>query len=209
MLSRRGKNPGRAMNLHPRPLVNEIASGQMMLRVFKQILSTRSIANRAMADQCWRGGNRACVRLAEFAAVLAALAIALGGCSLMGLGMPTPQQRARDLEPMLSAAGFHMIPAETPAKMNHLKSLPPLKVNYYTGSEGQTRYWFADPQFCRCLYLGDEAAYQRYENLRVQARIAENEQEAAEENYEAQQQMQMNMMSPFGFGFGPGMGFGF
>src|SRR5579875_2809162 len=56
-------------------------------------------------------------------------------------------------------------------------------------------------QLFRCLYLGDEKAYQKYENLRVQARIARTEREAAEENYEAQQQMQMNMMNPFGFGF--------
>ncbi|MBF6570895.1 MAG: hypothetical protein IVW54_18685 [Candidatus Binataceae bacterium] len=143
------------------------------------------------------------------AVILAALAMALGGCSLMGLGAPTPQQRAQDLEPMLSAAGFHMILTDTPAKMAHLQTLPPLKLNDYPGSDGKPRYWFADPQFCKCLYVGDEAAYQKYENLRVQARMVQNEKEAAEENYEAQQQMQMNMMSPFGFGFGPGIGFGF
>ncbi len=128
---------------------------------------------------------------------------------MLGMGGTTPQQRAMDLEPMLSAAGFHMIPADTPEKMRHLETLPALKVNYYVGKDGAMRYWFADPSYCRCLYLGDEKAYQKYENLRVQARIARTEREAAEENYEAQQQMQMNMMNPFGFGFGPGIGFGF
>ncbi len=39
--------------------------------------------------------------------------------------------------------------------------------------------------------------------------MARQEQEAAQENYEASQEMQMNMMDPFfgGFGFGPGIGF--
>ena len=142
-------------------------------------------------------------------AVSALLMIALTGCAALGIGGPTPRQRAMDLEPMLSAAGFHMVPADTPEKTQHLKTLHALKVNYYVGKDGAMRYWFADPDYCHCLYLGDEAAYQKYENLRIQARIAQNEQEAAEENYEAQQQMQMNMMNPFGFGFGPGVGFGF
>ncbi len=152
---------------------------------------------------------RFAARFAAPVVMVAALTLTLCGCSLLGIGGPTPHQRADDLEPMLAGAGFRMILADTPAKMQHLKTLPPLKVNYYTGSDGTTHYWFADPDYCHCLYVGDETAYQEYENLRTQARIAKNEQEAAEENYEAQQQMQMNMMSPFGYGFGPEMGFGF
>jgi len=110
---------------------------------------------------------------------------------------------------MLSAAGFRIIPVDTPAKTQILKSLPPLKVNYYLGKGGVPRYWLADPYECRCLYLGDQAAYQHYENLRLQNRIIRQQQETAEENLEASQNMQMDMMSPFGAGFGPGIGFGF
>jgi len=136
--------------------------------------------------------------------------VTIAGCSLLGLGAPTPQQRAEYLEPMLSAAGFHMLPADTTEKLEHLKKLPPLKVNYYLNKKGQLRYWFADPDYCHCLYLGTESAYQKYQNLRLQARIAKEQHEAAEENQEAAQQMQMNMMDPFmGFGWGPGIGFGF
>lgn len=148
-------------------------------------------------------------RLMAPTALCVAIMLSLYGCSMLGIGGPTPRQRAEDLEPMLSAAGFHMVPADAPEKIQHLKTLPPLKMNYYTGKDGSLLYWFADPDYCHCLYLGNETAYQKYENLRVQARIAQNEQEAAEENYETQQQMQMNMMNPFGFGFGPGIGFGF
>jgi hypothetical protein len=137
------------------------------------------------------------------------LAIALTGCAMLGLGGVTPQQRAEYLEPMLSAAGFQMLPADTADKLEHLKKLPPLKLNYYLNKEGQPRYWFADPDYCHCLYLGSEEAYQKYQDLRLKAQVAQEEQEAAEQNYEAAQQMQMNMMNPFmGFG-GPGIGFGF
>lgn len=142
-------------------------------------------------------------------AALFALSLVLGGCSLLGMGAPTPAERAQYLEPMLSAAGFHMTPADSSEKMGHLKKLPPLKVNYYADKNGKTHYWFADPDYCHCLYLGDEQAYQKYQQLRLQARQAREEREAAEENYEASQEMQMNMMDPFYGGFGPGMGFGF
>ncbi len=144
-------------------------------------------------------------------AACGALGAALAGCSLLGLGAQTPQERAQYLEPMLSAAGFHLVPAATPEQVRHLKKLSALKVSYYTGKNGELHYWFADPDYCHCLYQGSEKAYQKYQNLRVRARLAKQEQEAAEENYEASQDMQMNMMDPFygGFGMGPGMGFGF
>lgn len=40
---------------------------------------------------------------------------------------------AQYLDPMLPAAGFRIIPVDTPAKTQILKSLPPLKVSYYLG----------------------------------------------------------------------------
>jgi hypothetical protein len=33
--------------------------------------------------------------------------------------------------------------------------------------QGQRRYLLADPDRCRCLYIGDEADYQRYTNLEI------------------------------------------
>ena len=148
-------------------------------------------------------------RLSYVIAVLFVLTLLLGGCSLFGIGSPTPAERAHYLEPMLAAAGFHMVPADSSEKMQHLKKLPLLKVNYYVGKNGNMHYWFADPDYCHCLYQGNEEAYQKYEQLRIQARMAKQQQEAAEENYEASQQMQMNMMDPFFGGFGPGLGFAF
>jgi hypothetical protein len=133
--------------------------------------------------------------------IAAGIAIAFAGCSLL---QPSPQQRAKDLDPMLSAAGFRIVPANTPQKIATLNKLPPLKVKFYTGKDGNLHYWLADPYECHCLYLGDETAYQHYENLRLQNRMVQEQQEAAEENMEASENM---MMPPLGFG--PGFGFGF
>lgn len=105
---------------------------------------------------------------------------------------------------MLSAAGFKMIPVDTPQKLATLDKLPPLKVKFYTGKDSSLRYWLADPYVCHRLYLGNETAYQRYEKLRLQNRMIQEQQEAAEENMEASENM---MMPPMGFG--PAFGFGF
>ncbi len=134
------------------------------------------------------------------------LAAALAGCSAL---QPTPQERAHHLDSMLSAAGFNMIPASTPEKAAQLKQLPALKVNYYAGKDGRPHYWMADPYDCNCILLGDEQAYQKYQDLRLQARLAREQEEAAEEQAEAAQQMQMEMMNPFYGPFGPGFGVAF
>jgi hypothetical protein len=112
----------------------------------------------------------------------------------------TPQQQAQELEPMLEAAGFSELPAATPDQTTGLKTLPPLKLNYYIDQNGVKHYWVADPEFCKCLFHGDEAAYQRYENIKLENQVADRDRRAVE----AQQQQQM--MGPPGFG--PGMGFG-
>jgi hypothetical protein len=44
---------------------------------------------------------------------------------------------------------------------------------------------YADPEDCDCIYVGDEQAYQRYQNLRVQQGIAEQQEAAAEMNEDA------------------------
>ena len=49
---------------------------------------------------------------------------------------PDPRVAADKKESMLSAAGFKMVPAETPEKLAHAQSLPQLKVQYYTDADG-------------------------------------------------------------------------
>ena len=122
-------------------------------------------------------------------------AVALGACSLF---QESPQQRAQRIEPMLSAAGFHMQPADNEQKRSAIQSLPPLKMRYYTKG-GQLTYWFADPDYCQCVYTGNEAAYQRYQNLKIQNQMAQQAEMTAEANEEAAEEM--SMPSPFFWGF--------
>jgi hypothetical protein len=105
----------------------------------------------------------------------------------------TPQQRAQRIEPMLTAAGIHMLPADTLDRIAETQRLTPLKVRYYFDN-GKPRCWFDDPSNCHCVYVGSEKNYQQYEQLRYSQQAAEQEAEAAQMNEEAAQQEQMNMM---------------
>ncbi len=87
-------------------------------------------------------------------------------------------------ESLLSAAGFKMVPATTPAEVDMLNSLPPNKVQFSV-KNNQPLYWYADPVNCNCVWTGDQAAYDRYQRLVVESNIAEEQQETAEMMEEA------------------------
>jgi hypothetical protein len=111
----------------------------------------------------------------------------LAGCA------ETPRQRAHRLEPMLSAAGFHMVAADTPQRQQELSSHTPLKVRYYFAN-GKPHYWFADPYVCNCVYIGNEADYQKYQQLKLQQQTVEREQAAAAMNEDAAEEEEFNPM---------------
>lgn len=79
----------------------------------------------------------------------------------------------RDKESMLSAAGFRKIPADTPQRQAHLNSLPPDKITPVQ-SGGTLYYTFPDPKR-NVLYVGQEAQYQEYQELRYQDQVAMQE----------------------------------
>jgi len=80
---------------------------------------------------------------------------------------------AQTVEPLLEAAGFKRRDADTPAKVAHLESLTPYRIRYYINSKGIPRYHFADPTFCHCVYIGDDANYQKYQKLKAD-KLAQN-----------------------------------
>ncbi len=79
------------------------------------------------------------------------LAAALGGCAA---------QQAREMDGMLAAAGFQVRPANTPEKLQQLKSLTP-RALVQMQKEGAPYWVVADPTVCQCLYIGNEAAFER------------------------------------------------
>jgi hypothetical protein len=97
------------------------------------------------------------------AALLAASLVA--GCGLMAARQE--QREARVVGDRLTAAGFRRVPADTPVKQEHLGRMPKLLFTSATTRHRERRYLLADPDRCRCLYVGDEAAYQRYTNLEL------------------------------------------
>jgi hypothetical protein len=103
--------------------------------------------------------------------LIAVLGIALAGCAAM------EKSNATDTEQLLAAAGFNMKLADTPEKLSHLKTLTQRKVVAHERN-GKMYYVYADADFCKCLYAGNEEEYQRYQNLSVKQDIAQMNAEA-------------------------------
>ena len=95
--------------------------------------------------------------------LLAALALLGAGCAAI----------QRDTGLMLTAAGFHMRPADTPERQADLRSMPPHRIVSRT-ENGNIVYMYADPDNCHCLYVGGNKEYSEYERLRVQRESAQS-----------------------------------
>lgn len=117
------------------------------------------------------------------------LVLTLSACASIG---------AQDTENMLAAAGFSMKNADTPAKLANLKTMPQNKVFVQT-QKGKNYYVYADAAQCQCLYVGNETAYQNYQQIRIQKNIASEQLMAAEMNQEAM--MDWGAWGPWGPGF--------
>jgi hypothetical protein len=140
-------------------------------------------------------GQCAAVHHVRLYTVILLFALLLPACS--SFQQETPAQRAQRIDPVLAAAGFHMIAADSPKQQSIFATLPPLKMHYYIAKDGKARYWFADPYECDCVYIGSANAYQRYQNLRIQQKLVKEEEQTAELNQDAA--MQMNMYDPMYF----------
>ena len=108
-------------------------------------------------------------------------AFALAGVAL--LAAAGCQTVAMDNERALAAAGFQMKMADTPDKLARLERLPQRKLTPVPHNE-ETRFVYADAKYCKCLYVGSQKAYGRYQRLEIHERIAE-EQEAAALDWDA------------------------
>ncbi len=116
-------------------------------------------------------------KLANIGTMLA-LAVLLHGCAAM------EKSHAMDTERMLAAAGFQMKFADTPKRLAHLKTMTQSKLVPHE-KDGVVYYAYADAEFCKCLYLGTERAYQEYQRMAERRNIAEMNQQAAMMNEDA------------------------
>ena len=78
---------------------------------------------------------------------------------------------AVETEWFLASAGFDARPADTTARLTDLATMPALGI-VARSKDGQPVYTFADPDHCRCLYIGSGTAYADYERalMRLHAR---------------------------------------
>jgi hypothetical protein len=112
----------------------------------------------------------------SLAAVGGVMTILLAGCAAV------EKQDTEDTEQLLSAAGFNIKLADTPEKLASLQVVKQHKVVRRELSNGQLRFIYADATVCRCLYVGDEQAYQQYQKLAVRQENALMDQQAALDN---------------------------
>lgn len=106
-------------------------------------------------------------------AALAGAALSLG-CASVG---------ASSTEPLLSAAGFVIRTPANPREQQLYDALPSYQLQH-GNVKGNVLYAYKDEKK-GVAYVGSEAAYQRYQQLAVQQRIANDYYQAAEMNREA------------------------
>ena len=104
------------------------------------------------------------------------------------------KQDARKTESVLAAAGFQMKPADTPDRVAHLQLLRPFKMVPHDRN-GTLLYVYADPKACKCIWVGDQAAYQRYQQLAIQQQLAQEQMMTAQMNEDAA--MNWGLWGPF------------
>jgi hypothetical protein len=105
--------------------------------------------------------------------VLVVAAAAIGGCAGMR------EREVRDVEDMLAASGFVMRPADSADKAANLQSLPPHRL-VLQQRDGQPYYVYADPDICKCVWVGDQKAYAQFQQMRIQKQIADEQLAAAQ-----------------------------
>jgi hypothetical protein len=77
-------------------------------------------------------------------------------------GAASAGQEGTDMK--LEDMGFTMRPASTPAQMERLRLLPARKFVRRT-KDGGRYYLYADPDYCQCVFVGNEVAMKNYQAL--------------------------------------------
>jgi hypothetical protein len=123
------------------------------------------------------------------------LAIVALACCLLAGCVNLQMKKAMDTERLMSAAGFYMKLADTPAKLKHLASLKPQRKIVTHVKGGQNVYVYADAKFCKCLYAGNQAAFEAFQKLAVDKEMAD--QVAAAERTADEASLNWHMWGPW------------
>ncbi len=111
-----------------------------------------------------------------------AVATLVGCCVLAACA--SPQEIAHQKDDMLAAAGFTILPANTPERRLQLQTLPPNHVVQKTQGS-RVVFLYADPYACGCLYIGDQTAWDTYRRQQFQQDLAREQAMTAQMNEDA------------------------
>ena len=117
-----------------------------------------------------------------------AVMTAVIGIFLVGCATGPSSGPAKSQDDLLTAAGFTPHVANTPQSLAYLKTLPPQEIVQHR-YKGTNRYLVCTDQNSKACYVGDEAAYQRYQNLANQADIAASKRTVKEERWDPEAQL--------------------
>lgn len=105
------------------------------------------------------------------ASILAFTGLTLAATGCAAIRANEAAERSHEIaetERILVAAGFQIEPANTPKSLAQLRALIAHRV-VRSSRDGQPRYVYADPDRCRCLYVGDPKQYETYKTLTFHA----------------------------------------
>ena len=105
------------------------------------------------------------VKRLQRAGTLLLLAGTLGACTTID------RQEAADTGKLLAAAGFQKRPARSTERQQELSSMPPHRMVAHADG-AKAVYTYADPQNCRCFYVGGPKEYAQYRDLEASEQIA-------------------------------------
>ena len=136
--------------------------------------------------------------LAAFHAPLSArrgkMVVLVAGILAAALALGCTGQMIRT-ERLLAAAGFQMRLANTPEREAHLKTMTQHEIVPHE-ENGSMRFVYADAEYCKCVYVGTEAAYQRYQKYAMKQQQTDARLQAAQMNEDAS--MNWGMWGPWG-----------
>jgi len=88
---------------------------------------------------------------------------ALAGLVLLALCSCQTFEQRKDTT-LLASAGFRIVAANTPERIEALNTLTPEKITRLKHN-GEVFYVYPDPKDCRCLRVGRQEQYEMYQRL--------------------------------------------
>jgi hypothetical protein len=120
--------------------------------------------------------------------------LALIACVMMITGCASQGTFQTQMD--LGSCGFSWKIADTPEKLKQVESFPQRQIARRE-KDGKVYYIYADARDCKCVYIGDEKAYQQYKQFVFEKRQDRRDDIAAE------QTATITMDSSFWGVFGP------